>query len=109
MRLTLPLPPSANRYWRTVRGRMVISREARDFKAEVGYMLNTMGLSPLHGPVRVMVNVYRPTKRGDLDNFLKVTLDSLRGYAYDDDDQITELHAYRHDDKALPRVEVQID
>lgn len=26
--ITLPLPPSANRYWRYTRGRVLVSREA---------------------------------------------------------------------------------
>jgi len=109
VRLTLPIPPSANRYWRSVNGRMIISREAKAFKAEVGLMLNTMGLHPACGAVCVTLNVYRAQKRGDLDNYVKCTLDSLSGYAYEDDDQITELHAYRHDDKNFPRIEVQIE
>lgn len=63
---------------------------------------------PVSCPVAVTVQAYRPARRGDLDNSLKITLDSLRGFAYGDDQQIIELHAYRHDDKADPRIVVTI-
>ena len=36
-------------------------------------------------------------------------LDSLRGIAYADDKQIVEIHAYRRDDPANPRIEVVIE
>jgi Holliday junction resolvase RusA-like endonuclease len=38
----------------------------------------------------------------------KVTLDALCGVLYGDDDQIVELHSFRHDDKNNPRVEVEV-
>ena len=34
---------------------------------------------------------------------------SLQGVAYDNDSQIVEIHAYLRDDKADPRVEVEIE
>jgi Holliday junction resolvase RusA-like endonuclease len=66
------------------------------------------GVTPLVGPVAVFLDVYRPRRRGDLDNILKATLDALNGIAYRDDDQVTEIHAQRYEDKALPRVEVSV-
>jgi Holliday junction resolvase RusA-like endonuclease len=35
-------------------------------------------------------------------------LDSLQGFAYADDKQVTELHLIRDDDKRNPRVEIEI-
>jgi Holliday junction resolvase RusA-like endonuclease len=61
------------------------------------------------GPVRVTLHVYRPRRRGELDNIQKVLLDSLTGVVYRDDEQIAELHAYRHEDKQKPRVEVTVE
>lgn len=109
LKITLPFPPSGNRYFRNVNGRMVRSREANDYKAQVGTLCNLEGLQPLAGNVCVTVDVYRPIKRGDLDNYTKILLDSLNGWAYRDDAQIVELHASRHEDAANPRVEVSVE
>jgi Holliday junction resolvase RusA-like endonuclease len=45
---------------------------------------------------------------GDVDGPVKALLDSLNGLAWDDDSQIEVLHVFRHDDKANPRVEVEV-
>ena len=104
MYLVLPYPPSANRYWRTFRGRAVVSAEARAYKADV----KLKGCIPFVGPVALIARFYRPQRSGDLDNRLKVLCDALNGHAWDDDSQVVEIHAYRHDDKARPRVEVEV-
>lgn len=108
IKLTLPLPPSANRYWRRAGNRIYVSQEAQDYKAHVGWLCNQQGIEPLSGDVWVALKVYRKQKRGDLDNTLKVTLDSLNGYAYTDDSQIVHIGAHRYDDKVNPRIEVTI-
>jgi crossover junction endodeoxyribonuclease RusA len=108
--LVLPYPISANRYWRSVPGRgVLLSAEARRYKEDAGKEALAAGVRPVDGPVALTVTLYRPAKRGDLDNRLKVLLDALGGgIAYRDDSQVVELHAYRCDDAANPRVEVQV-
>lgn len=101
---TLPIPPSANRYWRMFKNHMVVSSEAKAYKEEVFYTL-TNKMQPLRGNVAVNFTVYRRQKSGDLDNFTKVLLDSLKGIAFTDDDQVVEIHAFRDDDRSNPRVE----
>lgn len=107
MIITLPYPPTANLYWRKWRGRIVKSGEAREYQRDVGYMVGPF--LPISGPVRLSVTVYRPRKRGDLDNTLKVLLDALKGHAFHDDAQVVELHATRHEDPTNPRVVVQVE
>lgn len=107
-RLILPPPISANRYWRKFRNRMVVSAEAQAYKREVSLIAAASGLDMLTGDVAIRLDVYREAKRGDLDNKLKVILDSLQGILYADDKQIVEIHARRFDDKHNPRVEVEI-
>ena len=107
-RIVLPLPPSANRYWRHYNGRVVVSEAAKTYKAGVWLVAQHAGMRPFTGPVAVRVHVYRARKVGDLDNFAKVTLDALQGIAYQDDAQIVELHSWRHDDAQNPRVEVEV-
>lgn len=55
----------------------------------------------------MVIRVYRPQRRGDLDNTMKAILDSLSGLLYVDDKQVIEIHAKRFDDKKNPRVEIE--
>ena len=112
MRLTLPVPPSANDYWRVFKNRILVSAIARAYKANVRFrvMQQSDGLpDPLSGPVIVSMTVYRKRRAGDLDNFQKCLLDSLKGIAFEDDSQVVEIHARREDDPANPRVEVRVE
>lgn len=110
MTLTLPYPPSANRYWRVWRGRAVKSTEARKYQDNVRLMLlRSRHLGPRNFQVRMTVDIYRPAKRGDLDNSLKVIIDALKGIAYKDDSQVVEIHARRFEDKKNPRAVVTVE
>jgi len=110
MIVTLPLPPSANDYWRVWRGRAVVSTEARAYKQSAALAARAQGLRPiLAGEVAVVLRVFRPTRRGDLDNRLKVLLDALRGVAFRDDAQVSALLATQLLDVDNPRVEVQVE
>lgn len=101
--LTLPVPPSANKYWVYTGRRVVTSPEARAYKDEVALLARG---DIIRGHVALNVSVFRPAQRGDLDNYLKIMLDALQGILYENDDQITEIHAFRYDDKDNPRVEL---
>ena len=48
-----------------------------------------------------------PQKKPDLDNVVKIIMDGLNGAAYDDDKQVTSIHAEKEYSEA-PRVEVDI-
>ena len=106
--IVLPFPPSANRYWRNVNGRIVVSADAKAYKSGVWLQAQHAHLHPFAGPVAVYVHAYRPRKTGDLDNTFKILADSLNGIAYQDDSQIVEWHAWQHESKENPRVEVEI-
>lgn len=100
---TLPVPPSANRYWRVANNRIIVSPEASSYKQQV--FLQLRECDPLRGDVAVNFTVFRPLKRGDLDNFTKVMFDALKGLVWLDDSQVVEIHSFRDDDKQNPRVE----
>lgn len=106
MKLILGYPPSANRYWRHDRGIIHRSAEAEEYIRGVQLICMAERITPFAGDVCLSVDFHRPAKRGDLDNLLKVTIDALRGFAYLDDKQITEIHAMRHEDKHEPRAVV---
>jgi len=109
VKVTLPWPPSTNRYWRNMNGRMVTSTQARQYKQRVRAILGDARVDENRTDMlSVQLNMYRPTKSGDLDNYIKVILDAMQGQLYKNDNQIVELHAYRHDDKKNPRIEVSI-
>jgi crossover junction endodeoxyribonuclease RusA len=109
MRLVLPYPPSLNRLYRVVRGRPILSREAREYRARVQVMLLAEGYRPTSSPVAPSIWLYRPRRTGDADNALKALLDALNGILWLDDSQVVELHLYRLDDKNNPRVELRVE
>ena len=115
-RLLLPYPISANRYWRVYRGRVVQSREAGAYKRDVAKLAKLSGIGVMHGDVEVRVTL-RPKmtksgveykKRLDLDNCLKVVLDSLNGVMYEDDSQIIAINAHVGEGLPLGGVDVEV-
>jgi len=95
--LKLPYPPSANRYWRRAGNHIHKSTEARQYQAAAAMTARLAGIPKLAGDVSVTLNVHRPARRGDLDNSIKVVLDAIKGIAFEDDKQVSEIHAYRHE------------
>lgn len=49
----------------------------------------------------------RPTKRPDIDNYVKSVLDGANGILWKDDSQIVSLLASKHYDE-IPRVEIKV-
>jgi crossover junction endodeoxyribonuclease RusA len=132
--ITVTLPPavSANVYWRTrvagKRAMTYVSAEAKAFKAEVQQRLRAVGLTaPISGRVAVTLFMYphrpldwqrRQRQAGaawddsvrsiDLDNAIKVTLDAMKGLAFDDDVWVRQIHAARMEPDGEARVVVTI-
>ena len=97
--LDLPWPPTANRYWRNVNGRMVLSREGRRYREAVDGLVwrhvCQAGDSVSFGTSRLELEIdaHPPdNRRRDLDNLLKPILDALQ-YAevFEDDSQIVKI------------------
>lgn len=86
----LPYPISANRYWRNFRGRMVVSSEAKAYKAKVIWTFEALEIIPTFLPVELSMKLHpKLTTKGkasrtliDLDNCIKVCLDALQGALY---------------------------
>lgn len=99
--ITLPYPPSTNRIWRSVRGRVVQSAEAREWKATAGWSARAAGWTLAVADVAVEIVLHprltlrgRPSaRRVDLDNAIKATMDALNGIAYEDDRQVVRITA----------------
>lgn len=113
--LTLPEPPSANRYWRTHGHITYRTREAKNYielvaNAALRFRTNGGPAFP-DGDVTVTLVWHRGRKAGDLDNRSKVLYDALCGTIYTDDKQIAQDWRRRvdtHDTipKGYVRVEV---
>lgn len=107
--LVLPYPPSVNRLYRVGRnGRPYKTDLHRDYMASAQRATRAVTPWPRDVALEVTLRLYRPQKRGDIDNPLKALFDALNGRAWEDDSQVSDLHVQRRDDKANPRVEVEI-
>ena len=96
MILTLPYPPSNNRYYRNWKGRMLLSGEGRDYRLAVLERRPREGW-PLAGPLRMDIRVH-PNRNvsQDLDNIPKAVCDALQHAGiYANDNQITDLRIVR--------------
>lgn len=132
--LTLPYPPSANRYWRhgTIKGRAAIflSKEAKDYKAVVATLAKVAGIRQPHaGRTALAIRLYpnrpqdwaRRARRDpatwddtvqciDLGNCEKVLSDALNGVAWVDDKKHRRILLERMEpDEKGARVEVEIE
>lgn len=106
--LVLPLPVSANRYWRHYRGITTRSSEAKEYIEAVQWICKAAGVEPLTGDIRTIVHIYRDNARRDLNNCTKVLYDALQGFCYLDDNQICEERHIRDYDARNPRAVVFI-
>lgn len=104
--LDLPVPPSANRYWRQGRNRVYRSDEATTYKALVAVLAKKQWKRP---PTTLGISLtivwYRKQAKGDLSNRIKILEDALIGTVYKDDRQVREIHAFMYDsEKDNPRI-----
>jgi len=98
MTIDLPWPPTANRYWRNVAGRMVLSRDGRRYREAVDGLVWRLcreggGVGFGESDLEVTIEAHPPDRRRrDLDNLLKPLLDALQHAGlFADDSQIVSL------------------
>lgn len=77
------------------------------YKEAVGWEARRAVKAPLVCKVKVTAHFYVDKNAGDLDNYVKSILDGCNKIAWNDDRQVIELHAYRHQDNNQ-RAEVEI-
>jgi len=124
IRLTLPYPPSANRYWATrvitprgsnrAQAMTYVTPEAKQYKESVGWLAKAAGAKKIEGRVAVVIELYphRPLdyqKRMrllgdqwdngvqciDLGNAEKVLSDALKDVLFGDDKLLHDIHLKR--------------
>lgn len=100
--LTLPYPPSVNRYWRSVRvgkrSQVLVSEAGRKFQAAVRDAVLLARANKQYSE-RLVVDVMlypADARKRDIDNSLKSLLDALgKAGVYIDDSQIDVLRVSR--------------
>ena len=92
-RIKLGWPPSVNLMYRSIRGRNILSKKARDYKAKWGtYVIG----SPEMGPVKLTVLLHPPKNfKYDVDNYFKMPLDLLKTKWFNDDSQVQDLRGVK--------------
>lgn len=104
-RLVLPVPPTANDYWRHVGERVLRAKEADEYAAEVARTLLRTSIVPIQGEVALRLVWYREARRGDLDNRTKQLFDALQGHLYRNDSQIGDFR-FSSELSDRPRIEL---
>ena len=91
--IELPYPPSLNTYWRNVRGRTLLSKKGREYRAIVTSLAALSKIRLGDVPLVVSIEAWMPDRRRrDVDNILKAAIDAMQhGGMYDDDSQIVDL------------------
>lgn len=104
---TLPYPPSVNHYLkRTKLGVVYKTPKAKEYCKTVARQLFEM--HPTEGPVELTIKFWTPdNRRRDVDNILKVMLDSLSGILYHDDSQIFKITLEKMGKDGIGRVEIE--
>lgn len=116
--LSLPVPPSLNAY---LRHRVIPGRkpraityktaEAKEYQLKAANSARVAGYRKIGKPTPIAFYMvwYRARKAGDLDNRLKVVIDSLQGVLFDNDGQIGRIVAVLSDaEPGRARVEVSV-
>ena len=104
----LALPPSLNNAYMTVRGRRVMTREARDYKAsvaaQVALQANVTGFTvPARTPLVFTARFWFARNNRDGDNAVKLLQDAISEALDFNDRWIKEWHIYAAKDAARPR------
>ncbi len=112
MNITLPFPPSLNRYYRTFKGRILIAADGRRYRTDVELVVllakvETFGESA----VGVEIEAWMPdARKRDVDNLLKGVLDGMtHAGIWQDDSQIDYLSIRRMGiDRERPRLDITV-
>ena len=97
-RISLPWPPSNNRYYRHNRGRTHISTEGKTYRDLVAEVIKTEMLDiGVTFPLKVRIECHMPDRRRrDLDNLQKAAFDALtKAGFWADDVQVVDYRVVK--------------
>lgn len=96
-RISLPWPPSNNRYYRHNRGRTHISAEGQAYRDIVASIIKEQMLDiGISAAVRIRIECHMPDRRRrDLDNLQKAVFDALTKSGFCLDDQQVDYYSVK--------------
>lgn len=107
----MPWPPSVGVYFRICKGRFVKTQRARDYLKEVQWIVRKQKIESF-GDKKIFVSIaaYPPdARKRDLDNLLKVSMDSLEvAKVFNNDNQIQKYDIERYQKVKSGRLLVSI-
>jgi Holliday junction resolvase RusA-like endonuclease len=110
------LSPSVNSCYRKFGNRIIKSAKLRAFEQQCLHFFDKLEeedpieMIPVGTPICVAVHFYIKGNRSiDLDNLLKSLLDNLEGTVFENDNQIIEIVAHKHQKSDSSRMTVEIN
>lgn len=118
--VTLPFPPSANNAYfnvvtRTGMSKRVKTERASEFaktvKEHVEIELMAVNCRPPQPPYRLTLHLYPPMdgRKHDASNVVKIPEDALMKAVGGDDDDVLEVHVFKHAKDRQPRLEMTLE
>ena len=99
---------SVNKYYRSWQGRVLISKDGREFKKEVDLLLNNY--EKILGKIKLtLILHFKDKRKRDLDNYNKVLIDCLKNKLFEDDDQIYQLYMEKHIGCGFNKISIDIE
>lgn len=111
MKITLlGKPVSTNVVYRRHGNIIYMSKEGKDLKESYQWQVKSQWNQPvIDSDVEIEIALFFPDmRRRDVDNWHKLTLDSMTGIVYKDDSQIVKMTVKKAIDKGNPRIEITI-
>ena len=106
---TKPVP--VNQKYGVINGKLLLTKKYRSCKSDIANELHyaTLKQELITDPVVLkVVQYFGDNRKRDCDAYLKVLLDAMEDVIIKDDNQIQELHVYKHVDKENPRIELEL-
>jgi Holliday junction resolvase RusA-like endonuclease len=107
------ISPSVNCCYRQYGRKIIKSVKLRAFEQQCLQFFDQLEevdpIEMIEGPIKVLVHFYILGNRSiDLDNLLKSLLDNLEGVVFENDSQIVEIVAYKHQRSDANKMTVEI-
>ena len=99
---------SINRYYRSCLGRVLISKEGREFKKEFESSLGEY--EKVYGKIKLTIILYfKDNRKRDLDNYNKLIIDCLKNKLFEDDDQVYQLYMEKYTRCGYDKICIKVD
>lgn len=118
--VTVPFPPSVNNAYATVTTKQGKTRRvktwgasefAKTVREHVYWHLRTIDCRPPAPPYRLTLHLYPPQdgRKHDASNTVKIPEDALMAAIKGDDDDVLEVHVYKHAKDRQPRLDLTLE